>query len=84
MGGEEGAAIMEKERDFFVRELEAMGWGLAGEDTHSNNNNNNGGGDETAEMGAPPGGPGSGPGPGMNGAEWDGAPMQQQMEGPWC
>ncbi|KAJ5936091.1 hypothetical protein N7454_005389 [Penicillium verhagenii] len=27
MGGPEGTAIMEEERDFFVRELESMGWG---------------------------------------------------------
>ncbi|KAL4803296.1 hypothetical protein BDV18DRAFT_145590 [Aspergillus unguis] len=27
MGGDEGATIMDEERDFFVRELEAMGWG---------------------------------------------------------
>ncbi|KAJ5778885.1 Phosphatidic acid phosphatase type 2/haloperoxidase [Penicillium paradoxum] len=31
MGGEEGASLMEEERDFFVRELEAMGWGVADE-----------------------------------------------------
>ncbi|KAL2007355.1 hypothetical protein VTN00DRAFT_8793 [Thermoascus crustaceus] len=72
MGGEEGASIMEEERDFFVRELEAMGWGLAGDDML------NGVGDEAAELGGP------GLGPGMNGMEWDGVPpMQQQMEG-WC
>lgn len=32
MGGEEGASLMEEERDFFVRELESMGWGFAGEE----------------------------------------------------
>ncbi|KAL4898619.1 hypothetical protein BDV59DRAFT_6800 [Aspergillus ambiguus] len=32
MGGEEGASLMEEERDFFARELEAMGWGFAGEE----------------------------------------------------
>ncbi|KAH2696546.1 hypothetical protein KXV96_008194 [Aspergillus fumigatus] len=32
MGGGEGASMMEEERDFFVRELEAMGWGFAGEE----------------------------------------------------
>jgi hypothetical protein len=32
MGGEEGASMMEEERDFFVRELEAMGWGFAVEE----------------------------------------------------
>ncbi|KAL4927490.1 FAR11/STRIP family protein [Aspergillus undulatus] len=32
MGGDEGATIMDDERDFFVRELEAMGWGYAGDE----------------------------------------------------
>ncbi|EAW08724.1 FAR11/STRIP family protein [Aspergillus clavatus NRRL 1] len=32
MGGEERASLMEEERDFFVRELEAMGWGFVGEE----------------------------------------------------
>ncbi|KAL4794449.1 hypothetical protein BDV19DRAFT_195431 [Aspergillus venezuelensis] len=33
MGGDtEGAMIMDEERDFFVRELEAMGWGYAGDE----------------------------------------------------
>ncbi|KAI9934039.1 hypothetical protein ASPWEDRAFT_126823 [Aspergillus wentii DTO 134E9] len=31
MGGEENTSIMEEERDFFVRELESMGWGIADE-----------------------------------------------------
>ncbi|KAJ5566807.1 hypothetical protein N7535_006113 [Penicillium sp. DV-2018c] len=31
MGGEQGASLMEEERDFFGRELEAMGWGAAEE-----------------------------------------------------
>ncbi|KAJ5504899.1 Phosphatidic acid phosphatase type 2/haloperoxidase [Penicillium fimorum] len=31
MGGDKGASIMEEERDFFVRELESMGWGAADE-----------------------------------------------------
>lgn len=31
MGGDEGASMMEEERDFFVRELESMGWGAAEE-----------------------------------------------------
>lgn len=31
MGGPEGQSIMEEERDFFVRELESMGWGWAEE-----------------------------------------------------
>ncbi|KAJ6150975.1 hypothetical protein N7470_007569 [Penicillium chermesinum] len=29
MGGPEGTSMMEEERDFFVRELESMGWGFA-------------------------------------------------------
>ncbi|KAJ5441551.1 Phosphatidic acid phosphatase type 2/haloperoxidase [Penicillium cf. griseofulvum] len=29
MGGDEGTSMMEEERDFFVRELESMGWGTA-------------------------------------------------------
>lgn len=29
MAGSEGAAVMDEERDFFVRELESMGWGWA-------------------------------------------------------
>ncbi|KAJ0425312.1 hypothetical protein BJY00DRAFT_275168 [Aspergillus carlsbadensis] len=32
MGGEDSAAIKDEERDFFVRELEAMGWGYAGDE----------------------------------------------------
>ncbi|KAJ5570191.1 Phosphatidic acid phosphatase type 2/haloperoxidase [Penicillium hispanicum] len=31
MGGPEGTSMMEEERDFFVRELESMGWGFAEE-----------------------------------------------------
>ncbi|PWY80933.1 pheromone-dependent cell cycle arrest protein Far11 [Aspergillus sclerotioniger CBS 115572] len=62
MGGEEGASLMEEERDFFVRELEAMGWGVAGEESF--------GGSEEAEMGAG--------GPMVNGTEWDGAPLQME------
>lgn len=34
MGGDEGTSMMEEERDFFVRELEALGWGLAGDDLY--------------------------------------------------
>lgn len=56
MGGEEGATIMDEERDFFVRELEAMGWGYAGDELL------NGVADE-AELAA---------GPLANGTEWDG------------
>ncbi|RDW83863.1 FAR11/STRIP family protein [Aspergillus mulundensis] len=56
MGGEEGSTIMDEERDFFVRELEAMGWGYAGDDLL------NGMADE-AELAA---------GPLANGTEWDG------------
>lgn len=29
MGGPDGTSIMDEERDFFVRELESMGWGFA-------------------------------------------------------
>ncbi|KAL4918091.1 hypothetical protein BDW62DRAFT_182345 [Aspergillus aurantiobrunneus] len=57
MGGEEGATIMHEERDFFVRELEAMGWGYAADELL------NGIADE-AELGAS--------GPLANGTEWDG------------
>ncbi|KAL3448506.1 hypothetical protein BJX65DRAFT_274890 [Aspergillus insuetus] len=32
MGGEDSAAIKDEERDFFVRELEAMGWGYVGDE----------------------------------------------------
>ncbi|KAF9891316.1 Factor arrest protein 11 [Aspergillus nanangensis] len=60
MGGEEGTSLMEEERDFFVRELEAMGWGFAGEEMLS-------GGSEDAEMvGAHL----------TNGTEWEGAPIE--------
>ncbi|GKZ68391.1 hypothetical protein AnigIFM50267_003071 [Aspergillus niger] len=62
MGGEEGASMMEEERDFFVRELEAMGWGMAGEESF--------GGSEDAEMG--------GPLMNGTGTEWDGAPLQME------
>ncbi|KAJ5100485.1 Phosphatidic acid phosphatase type 2/haloperoxidase [Penicillium angulare] len=31
MGGPEGTSMMEEERDFFVRELESMGWGFTDE-----------------------------------------------------
>ncbi|KAL4779978.1 hypothetical protein BJX76DRAFT_62090 [Aspergillus varians] len=57
MGGDEGATIMDEERDFFVRELEAMGWGYAGDELL------NGMADE-AELAAG--------GPLANGTEWDG------------
>ncbi|KAL4905309.1 hypothetical protein BDW74DRAFT_178306 [Aspergillus multicolor] len=56
MGGDEGSTMMDEERDFFVRELEAMGWGYAGDELL------NGMGDE-AELAA---------GPLANGTEWDG------------
>lgn len=46
MGGDEGTSIMQDERDFFVRELEAMGWGMVTEEML------NGGCDEM-EMGGP-------------------------------
>ncbi|KAL5339717.1 hypothetical protein BJX70DRAFT_362971 [Aspergillus crustosus] len=57
MGGDESASIMDEERDFFVRELEAMGWGYAGDELL------NGITDE-AELAAG--------GPLANGTEWDG------------
>ncbi|KKK26922.1 hypothetical protein ARAM_005738 [Aspergillus rambellii] len=63
MGGEEGPSLMDEERDFFVRELEAMGWGFAGEELL------NGITDE-AELAAG--------GPLANGTEWDGAPLQME------
>lgn len=61
MAGSEGASMMEEERDFFVRELESMGWGfadeLAGDDSdHSNpmvNGNEWEGGQMPAEGGWP-------------------------------
>ncbi|KAK6812809.1 hypothetical protein RU639_011437 [Aspergillus parasiticus] len=65
MGGEEGASLMEEERDFFVRELEAMGWGVAGEEMLN-------GASEEAEMAAAGGQL-------PEGTEWDGGPLQ--MEG---
>ncbi|KAF7597328.1 Factor arrest protein 11 [Aspergillus hancockii] len=46
MGGEQGASLMEEERDFFVRELEAMGWGFAGDELLNGVN-------DEAEMSAP-------------------------------
>ncbi|KAL3471786.1 hypothetical protein BJX99DRAFT_266479 [Aspergillus californicus] len=57
MGGEEDATIIDEERDFFVRELEAMGWGFVGDELM------NGMTDE-AELAAG--------GPMVNGTEWDG------------
>ena len=35
MGGDTGASMMEEERDFFVRELESMGWGYTADDLYS-------------------------------------------------
>ncbi|OJJ43836.1 hypothetical protein ASPZODRAFT_169125 [Penicilliopsis zonata CBS 506.65] len=67
MGGDERAALMETERDFFTRELEAMGWGTVSEEMI----NGNGMGEEADLAGAG--------GPTMNGTEWDGGPLQ--MEG---
>ncbi|PKY06789.1 transmembrane hyphal anastomosis protein Ham2/Far11, partial [Aspergillus campestris IBT 28561] len=65
MGGEEGASIMEEERDFFVRELEAMGWGFAGDEVLNSVS------DEAEIMaGAMP-----------NGTEWEGGGGPMQMEG---
>ncbi|KAE8151225.1 hypothetical protein BDV25DRAFT_139032 [Aspergillus avenaceus] len=65
MGGEQGSSLMEEERDFFVRELELMGWGFAGDELHN-------GTSEEAEMAAAGG-------PMPEGTEWDGGPLQ--MEG---
>ncbi|KAK2764968.1 Factor arrest protein 11 [Arachnomyces sp. PD_36] len=59
-GVEEGKTIMDEERDFFVRELESMGWGFAGADDMS---------------GAGVGDEGDGIGPGMNGTEWVSGPL---------
>ncbi|KAI9375859.1 hypothetical protein BJX61DRAFT_62761 [Aspergillus egyptiacus] len=56
MGGDDGATIMDEERDFFVRELEAMGWGYFGDDML------NGMTDEAELAG----------GPLPNGTEWEG------------
>ncbi|KAL1970278.1 hypothetical protein VTN77DRAFT_5438 [Rasamsonia byssochlamydoides] len=63
MNIEEGASRIEEERDFFTRELEAMGWGLYGDDTLNEV------GDDR-EMGGPGGPP--------NGTEWDGGPLQME------
>lgn len=62
MGGEEGTSLMDEERDFFVRELEAMGWGYATEEMMT----------ESLEE-PPAGGPMT-----NNGAEWDGQAMQME------
>ncbi|RAL08333.1 FAR11/STRIP family protein [Aspergillus homomorphus CBS 101889] len=70
MGGEEGASLMEEERDFFTRELEAMGWGMAVDEAFH-------GSSEEAELAAAA----AGGGPMVNGTEWDGAPLQ--MESGW-
>lgn len=63
MGGQQVASLMEEERDFFSRELEAMGWGFAGEEMFN--------GGEEGEMAAAGG-------PLVNGTEWEGAPMQME------
>lgn len=62
MNIEDGASPVEDERDFFTRELEAMGWGLYGDDMP-----NEVGDDQL-------GGPGGAP----NGTEWDGGPLQME------
>lgn len=61
-GVEEGKTIMDEERDFFVRELESMGWGLSGAEEM---------------MGAGIGDEGDGIGPGMNGTEWVSGPLME-------
>jgi hypothetical protein len=73
MNIEEGASLIEEERDFFARELDAMGWGLVSEEML-----NDVGGDDR-EFGGGPGGNGTGGGPPMNGTEWEGGPLH--MEG---
>ncbi|KAJ5166435.1 uncharacterized protein N7482_005216 [Penicillium canariense] len=54
MAGPEGAAMMENERDFFVRELESMGWGFAeemvGDDSDPTNHLANGTEWESGQM----------------------------------
>jgi len=55
---------MEEERDFFVRELEAMDWGVVTEEMLN-------GGCEEAEMGG-------GAGPMVNGSEWDGGLQMEE------
>ncbi|KAL4884047.1 hypothetical protein BJY04DRAFT_183844 [Aspergillus karnatakaensis] len=57
MGGDESASMMDEERDFFARELEAMGWGFAGDELMNGTN-------DEAELAAG--------GPLANGTEWDG------------
>ncbi|PYH82287.1 putative pheromone-dependent cell cycle arrest protein Far11 [Aspergillus uvarum CBS 121591] len=75
MGGGEGASLMEEERDFFTRELEAMGWGMAGDEGFP-------GSSEEAELAAAAAAAAAGGGgPMVNGTEWDGVPLQ--MESGW-
>ena len=62
MGGDTGASIMEEERDFFVRELESMGWGYTGDDLYSSI--------DEADLVAPPMVHGN--------HEWDGGPLQME------
>lgn len=68
MGGQRGTSMMEEERDFFVRELEALGWGFVGDDYF-----------DGVGVGGEGHMPVAGPGPLMNGVEWDGGSLQ--MEG---
>jgi hypothetical protein len=65
MNIEEGASLIEEERDFFTRELDAMGWGLYGDDMLNEMR-------DDRELGGGPAGP-------PNGTEWEGGPLQ--MEG---
>lgn len=71
MNIEEGASLIEEERDFFARELEAVGWGLVSEDMSNDIAGDN------RDFDAP-GGNGN-HGPPMNGSEWEGGPLH--MEG---
>ena len=62
MGGDEGTLMMDEERDFFARELEALGWGLViGDDLFGSV------ADERELRG-----------PLINGMEWDGGPLQME------
>ncbi|KAK2777576.1 Factor arrest protein 11 [Emmonsiellopsis sp. PD_33] len=70
MAFEEGNTLMDEERDFFVRELENMGWGLAGEEM------GNGFGGGASEEGEPMTGVAGGFG--VNGGEWDTGPQGQR------
>lgn len=68
MGGEDGVTMMEEERDFFVRELEAIGWGCAADEMINGEMEGN----EAASAAG---------GPIMNGSEWNGTALPN--EAPW-